>query len=283
MTATFRLSAFGDEISNDLAEQLQVLVGLNVRGLDLRSAWGKNVSRMEDEDVNHVKQVCADYGVKIACLGSPLGKSPLVNPLDAEKANLTRLMEIGSALGTRLIRIFSFYPPDISSNDLYDQYVGEVAERLGELAAMAQKEGFILALENEKAIVTDTPERAAAVLKAVNAPALRFAWDPANFVQVGVEKPIDRGWASLQPYVSYVHIKDAMVADGHVVPAGEGDGQVSELLVNLKAMNYQGVLALEPHLKIAGHSTGFSGPEGMTMAVNALRKLMAETGCQEVW
>jgi hypothetical protein len=35
-------------------------------------------------------------------------------------------------------------------------------------------------------------------------------------------------------------------------------------------------------LKIAGHSTGFSGAEGMTIAVNALRKLMAETGCQEL-
>jgi sugar phosphate isomerase/epimerase len=283
MTATFRLSAFGDEISNDLAEQLQVLVGLNVRGLDLRGAWGKNVAKMSDEDVARVKQVCGEFGVKIACLGSPVGKSPLAEPLDMEKANLTRLMAIGNALGTRFIRIFSFYPADISTNEHYDQDVPQSAARLGELARLAEKEGFTLALENEKAIVTDTPERSLAVVKAVNSPALRFAWDPANFVQVGVAKPIDRGWAGLQPYVGYVHIKDAVLADGHVVPAGEGDGQVRELLVNLKTMNYQGTLALEPHLKIAGHSSGFSGAEGMTMAVNALRKLMAETGCQEVW
>ena len=76
MSATFRLSAFGDEISADLAEQLKTLVSLNVRGLDLRSAWGKNVAKMEDEDVAQVKQVCAEYGVKIACLGSP---SPLLS------------------------------------------------------------------------------------------------------------------------------------------------------------------------------------------------------------
>jgi sugar phosphate isomerase/epimerase len=283
MTATFRLSAFGDEISSDLAEQLQILVGLNVRGLDLRGAWSKNVAWMSDEDVAQVKQVCAQYGVKIACLGSPLGKSPLAEPLDVERANLTRLMAIGNALDTRYIRIFSFYPADISSNAQYDQHVPQVVERLGELACLAEKEGFILALENEKAIVTDTPERCLAVVKAVNSPALRFAWDPANFVQVGVEKPIDRGWAGLEPFVGYVHIKDAMLADGKVVPAGEGDGQVRELLVNLKAMDYQGTLALEPHLKIAGHSGGFSGAEGMTLAAAALRKLMAETDCQEVW
>jgi hypothetical protein len=39
---------------------------------------------------------------------------------------------------------------------------------------------------------------------------------------------------------------------------------------------------LEPHLAIAGHSSGFSGPEGMAYAVNALRRVMAETGCVEV-
>ena len=283
MTATFRLSAFGDEISADLAEQLKTLVGLNVRGLDLREAWGKNVAKMEDDDVARVKQICEGYGVKVACLGSPVGKSPLAMEIDFEKGNLTRLMAIGNMLDTRFIRIFSFYPADTSTNDHYDQHVAEAADRLGVLAGLAEKEGFTLVLENEKGIVTDTPERCLAALKAVNSPALRSAWDSANFVQVGVGKPVDRGWAGLQPYIGYVHIKDALLESGKVVPAGEGDGQLPELLANLKAMGYQGTLALEPHLKIAGHSTGFSGDEGMEMAVKALRKVMAETGCQEVW
>jgi len=283
MPATFRLSAFGDEIDADLAEQLKTLVGLNVRGLDLRGAWGKNVAKMEDDDVVRVRQVCASFGVKVACLGSPVGKSPLAEPIDFEKGNLARLMAIGKMLDTRFIRIFSFYPADVSTNAHYDQHVAEAADRLGVLAGLAEKEGFILVLENEKGIVTDTPERCLAVLKAVNSPALRCAWDSANFVQVGVEKPVDRGWAGLQPYIAYVHIKDALLEGGKVVPAGEGDGQLPELLANLKAMNYQGTLALEPHLKIAGHSAGFSGAEGMELAARALRKVMAETGCQEVW
>jgi len=283
MSATFRLSAFGDEIDADLAEQLKTLVGLNVRGLDLRGAWGKNVAKMEDDDVARVKQICTGYGVKVACLGSPVGKSRLAEPIDFEKGNLTRLMAIGNMLDTRFIRIFSFYPDDISSNDHYDQHVPETADRLGVLAGLAEKEGFTLVLENEKGIVTDTPERCLAVLKAVNSPALRYAWDSANFVQVGVGNPVDRGWAGLQPYLGYVHIKDALLENGKVVPAGEGDGQVPEVLAHLKAMGYQGTLALEPHLKIAGHSAGFSGSEGMEIAARALRKLMAEAGCQEVW
>jgi hypothetical protein len=57
-------------------------------------------------------------------------------------------------------------------------------------------------------------------------------------------------------------------------PAGEGDGQLPLLLTHFKESSYQGFLTLEPHLKIAGHSTGFSGPDGMEIAVTALRKVM---------
>ena len=31
----------------------------------------------------------------------------------------------------------------------------------------------------------------------------------------------------LKPYIEYVHVKDARMADGEVVPAGTGDGQLS--------------------------------------------------------
>jgi sugar phosphate isomerase/epimerase len=170
----------------------------------------------------------------------------------------------------------------MSSNRHYDQYVPESADRLGRLAQLAEQEGFTLVLENEKGIVTDTPERCLAVLQAVSSPALRFAWDPANFVQVGVAAPVGRGWEGLAPYIGYVHIKDARLADGQVTPAGEGDGQVAALLSRLKARGYQGTLSLEPHLKIAGHSGGFSGSDGMRLAAQALRTLMAQVGCTEV-
>ena len=282
MTAKFSLSAFGDEISSDLVVQLETLTHLNVRGLDLRGALGKNVADLDDEDVSQVKKLCSQYGVRVACLGSPVGKSGLSDPIQIEQARLEHLIAVGNALDSRLVRIFSFYPPDMSTNQHYDQHVPEAADRLGQLAALAEKEGFTLVLENEKGIVTDTPERCLRVLQLVDSPALRFAWDPANFIQVGVARPIERGWAELSAYIGYVHIKDALLVDGKVTPAGEGDGQVAELLTGLKEMDYQGTLSLEPHLKIAGHSSGFSGAEGMQMAVEALRKLMKQVGCQEI-
>ena len=281
MTAIFTISAFGDEIAMDLEEQLTTLNAFGIGGLDLRGAWGKNVVRMEDDDLAKVVELCDAHGIQVACLGSPIGKSPITEPIDYEIGNLKRIFHVGETVGCRRVRMFSFYPPDTSTNAHYDDYVEESTARLAKLAEMAEREGFVLLLENEKGIVTDTLARCEAVVKGVNSPALRFLWDSANFVQVGEERVVERGWPMVGDLIGYVHIKDAVLSDGHVVPAGEGDGQLPQLLTHLKASGYQGILALEPHLRIAGHSSGFSGADGMKIAVTALRKVMAETGCVE--
>jgi sugar phosphate isomerase/epimerase len=253
-----------------------------VYGLDLRGAWGTNVLHMDDEMLSRVAAVCEHHGVTVACLGSPIGKSPIMESIDVEMGNLSRIFRAGEVVGCRNVRLFSFYPPDTSTNAAYDQYVDATVERLGRLTRMAEEAGFVLLLENEKGIVTDTLARSETVVKAIDSPNLRFLWDSANFIQVGEAQVVERGWPMLGDTIGYVHIKDAVLSDGHVVPAGEGDGQLPLLLRKLKAHDYQGVLALEPHLKIAGHSTGFSGADGMRMAVTALRKVMAEVGCAEV-
>lgn len=280
--AKFRISAFGDEISQDLDEQLTALNDLDIGYLDLRGAWGTNVLHMDDEQVARVAQVCKPHDIEIACIGSPIGKSPLAEPIDYEKNNLQRIIEIGERLGCRRVRIFSFYPPDTSTNAHYDQHLDEAIERLRALTEMAAQAGFTLLLENEKGIVTDTLARCESVIKTIDSPHLRFLWDSANFVQVGEERVVERGWPMLGDQIGYVHIKDAVLSDGHVVPAGEGDGQLRLLLEKLMAQGYDGVLALEPHLKIAGHSGGFSGADGMNMAVTALRALMDAVGATEV-
>ena len=64
------------------------------------------------------------------------------------------------------------------------------------------------------------------------------------------------------------------MAEKRVVPAGEGDGQVPQLLRALRERGYRGFLTLEPHLVTAGASSGFSGPDGMRTAIRALRNLI---------
>ncbi len=277
--ASFTISAFGDEIADKLSDQLDVLRDLQIRYLELRGVWGKNVLHLTDDEAHRTRELCDRYGIGISAIGSPIGKSPIEAPIATEITNLERIIAIGEIVGTKLVRVFSFYPPAAAADA--DQLMATAVERLRALTAVAAAAGVTLLLENEKGIVGDTVARCQALLAGVNHPALRFAWDPANFVQVGEAQVTARGWPQLQPYIGYVHIKDAMLDGSGVRPAGEGDGQVGELLAQLRASGYQGMLALEPHLAVAGHSSGFSGPEGMKRAVEALRALMAAEGCVE--
>jgi sugar phosphate isomerase/epimerase len=272
------ISAFGDEIASDFAEQLQTLNELNIPQLDLRQAWGVRVDNLTDEQVNQATELLKQHHISVACIGSPIGKSHLEVPVEDEINRLKRLGAIAPQLGTKNIRLFSFYPRagEVNSVD-----VAYALIRLQTLVAEAEKLDLNLLLENEKGLVGDIPERIVPIFETINTPRLRFIWDPANFVQCKVANQVDEWWDALSPYIGYIHIKDAYLSDNTVCPAGDGDGQVDKLLQKLHETGYNGVLSLEPHLKEARHSSGFSGPELMKVAVDKLRVLMQTVGMSE--
>lgn len=268
---SFEISAFGDEIDPDLDAQLAILAELGVDRLELRAAWGTNVLRLADEDARRARRLCDERGIAVSCIGSPIGKTPIVDPIEREEENLRRILALADILGTRRVRVFSFYPPRDAD---VDAYLSQATDRLGRLVALAERAGAELLLENERDIVGDTPERCRALLSGVNSPFFRFCWDPGNFVVVGVDRPTERAWPLLGERVAHVHVKD-VGADGAVTVAGAGAGQIPELLTRLRAAGYRGGLALEPHLAHAGARAGFSGPDGMRHAASALRQLLA--------
>ncbi|MCW5854069.1 MAG: sugar phosphate isomerase/epimerase [Anaerolineae bacterium] len=267
----FTLSAFGDEIDADLATQLDVLLSEGVHHLELRAAWGKNVLDLDAGELQRARALLDERGFTVSAIGSPIGKSHLDHRREFEVERLERSVRVADVLGTRLIRIFSFYLPTPEP----ERYTDEVLARMTLLARRAEAEGVVLLHENEKEIYGDVPSRCAAILAAANSPALRNAFDPANYVQCGV-RPMDEAWPLLADATTHIHIKDAVFADGSVRPAGEGDGQVPELLAALVQRGYEGFVVLEPHLQIAGPSGGYSGEAGMRVAVRALRRLLVE-------
>ena len=77
----------------------------------------------------------------------------------------------------------------------------------------------------------------------------------------------------MKPYTTYIHIKDAKRGTGEVVPAGQGDGGMEQIIADAYASGYRGFLSLEPHLKVAGHSHGETGPELFQVAADAIKSL----------
>jgi sugar phosphate isomerase/epimerase len=270
------LTGFADEISPELDEQLETLAQESMRYMELRSVWNTNVLDLTDAELERVRARTAERGIGISSIGSPIGKVPVTDPFGPHLKRFRRALRAADVMEAPYVRVFSFFIPEDQKPALYRN---EVLERMGVLAGEAEDSGVTLLHENEKEIYGDIPSRCLDLLAGVGSPALRAAWDAANFVQCGV-RPYREGYASLRPYVEYVHVKDALSGSDRVVPAGEGDGQLPETLSALRASGFNGFFSLEPHLASAGTYSGFSGPELFRKAAGAFKELLRRQGIE---
>ena len=53
----FKLSGFGDEISSDLATQLEVMETMGIKHLELRGIKGENVFELNNEEIEEARQI----------------------------------------------------------------------------------------------------------------------------------------------------------------------------------------------------------------------------------
>lgn len=264
----FSWAALTDEIDPDLGVALSVMAEAGVPGAELRTVCGKNVLELSDAEAEACRRTVAEAGCTVAGIAAPVGKSALALPAAREQERLERALALAALTGAPRIRVFSFYPEG-EARGAADG--AEVISRLRGWARSAERAGVLLVLENEVGLWADVPERCRRVLDAVASPALRFAWDPANFLRSGVERPFDAGWAALESHCACVHVKDCR-RDGTHTPAGQGDGQWPELMAALRARG-GAPLVMEPHLELAGHSVGFTGAARFREAVAAARAL----------
>jgi sugar phosphate isomerase/epimerase len=270
------LSGFGDEISPDLEIQLDVLVSEGFSYLDLRSVNDINILKLTNKEIMDIKKRLDARGFKVSSIASPIGKISITDDFDTHLNDFMRAIQLAKYFETPYIRIFSFYIP--KEEDPY-KYREQVLRRMVELTQIAEKEGVLLVLENEKDLYGDNGARARDILEHVNSPHLRFLFDPANFVQVQVQ-PMTDAYPYVKDFIEYVHIKDALMKTGEVVPPGEGDGELRALIAALKERNYSGFMSIEPHLEATGQYVGYSNPQLFRIAAQALKQLLSEAGVE---
>jgi sugar phosphate isomerase/epimerase len=268
------LSGFSDEISPDLEEQCALVRKLGMSYLEFRSAWGTNVLDLDGDQLARAKAIIDSHGLQVSSIGSPIGKIFIDEDFDAHLDRARHAVDVAHHFGAPYIRVFSFF---IRDGDNPDDHREEVLRRMAALAQVAEHGGVVLLHENEKDIYGDIPRRCVDILATVDSPNLRAAWDAANFVQVGV-RPHTEGFAILRPYLEYVQIKDAHLANGEVVAAGRGDGEVVDTIRALRQDGYDGFFSLEPHLSQTHSLGGFSGPELFTEAWQAFTDLLEAEG-----
>jgi 3-dehydroshikimate dehydratase len=267
-----KLAAFADEISPDLDEQIRVCRENGVTHFELRGVNNTNVLDFDKPLRQEIKTKLADNGLAVAVIGSPIGKVKINESWEAHFDRFKIAAELVQYFGAPMIRLFSYYPPE-KGHDM-GRHRDEVIRRMRAKVDYIRNTDVTLVHENEANIYGEKGAACLDLMKTIDSPKLRSAFDFANFVQCG-ERPLDN-WPLLKPYTTHIHIKDAIMGSGKVTPAGEGDGQIAPILVDAYRSGYRGFLSLEPHLAVHGQMGGFTGAQLFKTAVDALKKLCRE-------
>lgn len=250
-----KISGFSDEIDSNIIKQFTVLNKLGISYFEPRGVNGKNISELTDEEAEQLKKHMTEYGIKVSSIGSPIGKVFLSDDFESHFDLFKRVVAIAKILGTRYVRMFSFFH---NGGEWTDDERSEVIVRLKRMIEYAKENDIILLHENEKDIYGDIADRCKDLMDNLYCDNFKAVFDPANFVQCG--QNTKEAYEILKPFVEYMHIKDALLKDGAVVPSGYGDGNVEYILTDLLRNGFDGFLSLEPHLG------SFKGLENLEMS-----------------
>ena len=148
-----KLSGFADEISPNLEVQLDTLESLDIKYLELRAVWDKNVLDLTDQERSKVKDALDKRGFGVSAIGSPIGKVSIDSNFGEYKALVQHAIDVANEMASPYIRMFSFYINDLDTDR------GEVMRRMQAMVDMAAAGGVVMLHENEKAIYGEFPER----------------------------------------------------------------------------------------------------------------------------
>ena len=236
-----KIYAFADEASGQIDGQIAAMRRNGLNGLEIRGVDGQSIADISMSKAQEVRRKMDDAGLAVWSIGSPIGKIPIeTDAFTSHLDQLRHVLELAEVLGTKNVRLFSFYVQDGKK----EEYRSKVMDWIGQMLETAEGSGIALCHENEKGIYGDMADRCLDLLNMFSG--LSGIFDPANFIQCGQDTL--EAWAKLRLRIKYLHIKDAL-EDGRVVPSGCGIGHVGEIIKDFRSLGGNTV-TVEPHLSI---------------------------------
>jgi sugar phosphate isomerase/epimerase len=281
-------SAITDEFSPDFDTAIEAMSAVGMTGAELRLISGKNIVELSDDDVSDLRARAEKRGIRVLSIASPVLKcvlpgGPPIDPrfqqdvfgssytFDDQPRLTERAFAVAAKAGAGIIRVFSYWRTTAP-----ERCFDSIVLALRALAEEAAPRGIVIGLENEHACNVATGAEAGRMLAAVDHPALKLIWDPANASILG-EIPYPHGYQSLpSARIVHVHAKDCKVRDHKPTwgPLGEMDIDWRGQIAALERDGYAGSISLETHWR----GTDGDRLQASIICGQNLRKLVAHAG-----
>lgn len=289
----FRVAVINDEITQDFDHACYVAAhDFGLQWMEVRSMWNKNVTSLDESEIQQSLKILAKYKLHVTDIASPLFKvdwpgapRSRFSPKSAEfhadfdfkqqDALLEHCIGLAKTFGTNRIRCFDFWRIDDVK-----PYRAAINDKLRQAAQTCARHNMILLLENEMDCNTGTGKEAVETLKAVPESSFMLNWDPGNSATFAGDVPYPDDYNLLPKHrIGHCHAKSVIRhPDGKWDWAAVGTGVVdwTGQLRALKRDGYHYAVSLETHWRGAGTPEA-SSRISMKGLKDALAK--AGTGC----
>ncbi len=273
----FYMTGFADEASGDIDRQIAATKELGWKNIEARGMYGaKNIAGISDAEFEELEGKLKDAGVSVNCYGSGIANwsKPITDPPDSSYNELLAAAPRLRKLGTKFVRVMSFFVPEELRADGGWELEAEVVRRMKHLVKIAEDEGLILLHENCNNWGGMSRKHTLRLMDQIQSDAFKLVFDTGNpvfNVDRQGEPPYERmqsSWefyTNVREFIRYVHIKDGYMDENNQMIytfAGEGRGDVPRIFADLAATGYKGGFSIEPHMGAVFHDTSrISGDE----------------------
>ena len=255
----FKLGTITDGISRDFEYALDTMVETGLEYVELQYLWEKQVGDLTDADIERVKGLIEERNLKVSCISHHnLSALPVDTAVDAPAyrghiATLQRCIDVAQALGTNLVRIFSFRKEmvlfgaePVISEDAWTTLLNRLEEPL----RIADAAGVTLVIETAISGNVTSAHLARKLIDELDAPHLKVLWDPCSSLYC-TEIPYPNGYEIIREHIAHVHLKDGVVNlpaatfDFCAMRQGQMDPYYNDIVDALKRDGYDGAISLE--------------------------------------
>ncbi len=279
----FPIGILLDSFGMPFDEALKAAASMGIQGLQLYAVSGEMApENLGTAQIAAKRAMIASYGLEVSAVCGDLGGHGFAradeNPGKIEKSK--RIVDLTLELGSNIITTHIGVIPDDADSNRYKI----MQDACKQLAEYAYQNNAFFAIETGP----ETAMTLRGFLDSLETPGIGVNLDPANFVMVTAQDPVEAVYV-LRDYIVHTHAKDGVMlkktdpqilydffAEGGIgdinldqyfreVPLGDGDVPFPAYLKALADIGYRGYLTIE-------RETGDDPARDIRLAVEYLRK-----------